>query len=122
MTLNGFLTIADTHIETINRASAKIPADRIRLHVCWGNYDGPHTSDVPLEAILPLLYRARVGALSLELANPRHAHEHKVLRRYPVPDALLFLPGAIDSTTNFVEHPQVVADRSCPAADPVGTR
>src|SRR2546429_7887052 len=119
-TLDGFLQIVETHIEAINRATAKIPADRIRLHVCWGNYDGPHTSDVPLEAILPLLYRARVGALSLELANPRHAHEYKVFRRHPLPDAMLFLPGVIDSTTNFVEHPEVVADRICQAADAVG--
>ena len=119
-TLDGFLQIVETHIEAINRATAKIPADRIRLHVCWGNYDGPHTSDVPLEAILPLLYRARVGALSLELANPRHAHEYKVIRRHPLPDAMVFLPGVIDSTTNFVEHPEVVADRIGQAVDAVG--
>jgi 5-methyltetrahydropteroyltriglutamate--homocysteine methyltransferase len=118
--LDRFLQVVETHIEAINRATAKIPADRIRLHVCWGNYDGPHTSDVPLEAILPLLYRARVGALSLELANPRHAHEYKVIRRHPLPDAMLFLPGVIDSTTNFVEHPEVVADRICQAVDAVG--
>src|SRR3989454_11676050 len=80
--LERFLQIVEAHVEAINRATAKIPADRIRLHVCWGNYDGPHTSDVPLEAILPLVYRARVGALSLELANPRHAHEYKVFRRH----------------------------------------
>src|SRR2546422_841152 len=107
-------------IGAIKRAPAKIPADRIRLHVCWGNYDGPHTSDVPLEAILPVLYRARVGALSLELANPRHQHEYKVIGRHPVPDAMLFLPGVIDSTTNFVEHPEVVADRISQAVDAVG--
>ena len=118
--LDRFLKVVETHIEAINRATAKIPADRIRLHVCWGNYDGPHTSDVPLEAILPLLYRARVGALSLELANPRHQHEYKVIRRHPVPDAMLLLPGVIDSTTNFVEHPEVVADRISQAVDAVG--
>jgi len=118
--LDRFLQVVETHIEAINRATAKIPADRIRLHVCWGNYDGPHTSDVPLEAILPLLYRARVGALSLELANPRHQHEYKVIRRHPLPDAMLLLPGVIDSTTNFVEHPEVVADRISQAVDAVG--
>ena len=120
--LDRFVGIVETHIEAINRATAKIPPERIRLHVCWGNYDGPHTHDVPLEAILPALYRARVGALSLELANPRHAHEYKVLKRYPLPDGMLLLPGVIDSTTNFVEHPEVVADRICQAVDAVGDR
>src|SRR5256712_8480547 len=117
-----FLQVAETRVEAINRATAKIPADRIRLHVCWGNYDGPHTSDVPLEAILPLLYRARVGALSIELANPRHAHEYKVIKRHPLPDSMLLLPGVIDSTTNFVEHPEVVADRICQAVEAVRDR
>ena len=110
------------HVEAINRATADIPPDRIRLHVCWGNYDGPHVHDVPLEEILPLLYRARVGALSIELANPRHAHEYKVFKRHPLPDSMLLLPGVIDSTTNFVEHPEVVADRICQAVDAVGDR
>jgi 5-methyltetrahydropteroyltriglutamate--homocysteine methyltransferase len=120
--LERFLEIVATHIEAINRATANIPRDRIRLHVCWGNYDGPHIHDVPLEAILPLLYRARVGALSIGLANPRHAHEVKVLRRHPPPDSMLLLPGVIDSTTNFVEHPEVVADRICQAVEAVGDR
>ena len=120
--LDRFVTIIETHVEAINRAVAKIPPERIRLHVCWGNYDGPHTHDVALEAILPALYRARVGALSLELANPRHAHEVKVLKRHPLPDGMLLLPGVIDSTTNFVEHPEVVADRICQAVEAVGDR
>src|SRR5262249_25446385 len=87
-----------------------IPADHVRLHVCWGNSEGPHTHDIPLEAILPLLYQAKVGALSIELANPRHQHEYAVLKRYPLPDSMLFLPGVIDTTTNYVEHPEVVAN------------
>ncbi len=120
--LDRFLQIAETHVEAINRATGDIPSDRIRLHVCWGNYDGPHTYDVPLEAILPLLYRARVGALSLELANPRHQHEYRVIKRLPPPDGMLLLPGVIDSTTNFVEHPEVVADRICQAVNAVGDR
>jgi 5-methyltetrahydropteroyltriglutamate--homocysteine methyltransferase len=120
--LDRFLAIIETHVEAINRAVEKIPPERIRLHVCWGNYDGPHVHDVPLEAILPVLYRARIGALSLELANPRHAHEVKVLKRHPLPDGMLLLPGVIDSTTNFVEHPEVVADRICAAVDAVGDR
>jgi 5-methyltetrahydropteroyltriglutamate--homocysteine methyltransferase len=110
------------HVEAINQATAGIPADRIRLHVCWGNYDGPHTHDVALEAVLPLLYRARVGALSLPLANPRHQHEYRVLRRHPLPDSMLLLPGVIDTTTNYVEHPEVVADRIAQAVDAVGDR
>jgi 5-methyltetrahydropteroyltriglutamate--homocysteine methyltransferase len=120
--LDSFQAIVAMHIEALNLALINIPADRVRLHVCWGNYDGPHVHDVPLEAILPILYQARVGALSIELANPRHQHEYKVFKRYPLPDHMLFLPGVIDSTTNYVEHPEVVADRICQAAEAVGDR
>jgi 5-methyltetrahydropteroyltriglutamate--homocysteine methyltransferase len=120
--LERFQQIVATHIEAINRATVNIPPERIRLHVCWGNNDGPHIYDVPLEAILPLLYEAKVGALSIELANPRHQHEYKLFKRYPLPDAMLLLPGVIDSTTNFVEHPEVVADRICQIVQAVGDR
>jgi len=109
-------------VEAISQATEGIPAERIRLHVCWGNYDGPHTHDVPLEPLLPRLYRARVGALSLPLANPRHQHEYKVLKKVPLPASMLLLPGVIDSTTNYVEHPEVVADRICQAVEAVGDR
>ena len=118
--LDRFLEAVALHVDAINRAVAAIPADRIRLHVCWGNYDGPHTHDVPLEAILPVLYRAKVGALSLPLANPRHQHEYKVIERHRPPDGMLFLPGVIDTTTNYVEHPYVVADRIERIAKAVG--
>jgi 5-methyltetrahydropteroyltriglutamate--homocysteine methyltransferase len=120
--LERFQEVVATHIEAINLATANIPPERMRLHVCWGNNDGPHIYDVPLEAILPILYQAKVGALSLELANPRHQHEYRVFKRHPLPDSLLFLPGVIDSTTNFVEHPEVVADRICQAVEAVGDR
>jgi 5-methyltetrahydropteroyltriglutamate--homocysteine methyltransferase len=120
--LERFQAVVATHIDAINLAVANIPPERIRLHVCWGNNDSPHIYDVPLEAILPILYRANVGALSLELANPRHQHEYKVFKRHPLPEAMLFLPGVIDSTTNFVEHPEVVADRICQAVEAVGDR
>jgi 5-methyltetrahydropteroyltriglutamate--homocysteine methyltransferase len=120
--LERFQEMVALHVEAINRATEGIPADRIRLHLCWGNYDGPHTHDVALEAVLPLVYRARVGALSLPLANPRHQHEHKVVKRMPPPDGMLFLPGVIDTTTNYVEHPEVVADRIGQAVDAVGDR
>jgi 5-methyltetrahydropteroyltriglutamate--homocysteine methyltransferase len=120
--LERFQEIVAVHIDAINLAVANIPPERIRLHLCWGNTDSPHIYDVPLETILPILYRANVGALSLELANPRHQHEYRVFKRHPLPDSMLFLPGVIDSTTNFVEHPEVVADRICQAVDAVGDR
>ena len=120
--IERFQEIVGMHIDAINLAVANIPPERIRLHVCWGNNDSPHIYDVPLEAILPILYRAHVGALSIELANPRHQHEYKVFKRYPLPDAMLLLPGVIDSTTNFVEHPEVVADRICQVVEAVGDR
>src|SRR5262245_19211135 len=120
--LDGFLAAVALHIDAINEAVANIPPDRIRLHLCWGNYDGPHTHDVPLEPLLPIIYRARVGALSLPLASPAHAHELKAFRRHPLPDHMLFLPGVVDSTTNVVEHPEVVADRVTAAVAAVGDR
>jgi 5-methyltetrahydropteroyltriglutamate--homocysteine methyltransferase len=120
--LDRFLRAVELHVEAINQATAAIAADRIRLHVCWGNYDGPHVHDVPLEAILPLILRAKVGAISLPLANPRHQHEYKVVARQRRLDSMLFLPGVIDTTTNYVEHPEVVADRIEQAVEAVGDR
>jgi 5-methyltetrahydropteroyltriglutamate--homocysteine methyltransferase len=120
--LDGFLDAVALHVDAINEAIAAIPPDRVRLHLCWGNYDGPHTHDVPLEPLLPIVYRARVGALSLPLASPRHQHELRAFRRHPLPDGMLFLPGVIDSTTNVVEHPEVVADRIVAAVETVGDR
>ena len=120
--LERFQRAVELHVEAINQATAAIPADRIRLHVCWGNYDGPHVHDVPLEAVLPIILRAKVGALSLPLANPRHQHEYKVIARHRVPEAMLFLPGVIDTTTNYVEHPEVVADRIGQAVEAIGDR
>jgi 5-methyltetrahydropteroyltriglutamate--homocysteine methyltransferase len=120
--LDRFLDAVALHVDAINEAVAALPPDRIRLHLCWGNYDGPHTHDVPLEPLLPVIYRARVGALSLPLASPRHQHELKAFRRHPLPDGMLFVPGVIDSTTNVVEHPEVVADRIAAAVEAVGDR
>jgi len=120
--LDRFLQMVELHVDAINRATAGIPPERIRLHLCWGNYDGPHTHDVPLEAVLPIVCRARVGALSLPLANPRHQHEYRVLKAHRLPDSMLLLPGVIDTTTNYVEHPEVVADRICAAVDAVSDR
>ncbi len=115
-----FQKVVELHIAAMNEAIKNIPPDRVRLHVCWGNYDGPHNHDVPLEDILPILYQAKVGALSLEMANPRHQHEYKVLKKYKAPDALVLIPGVIDSTTNYVEPAEVVADRICQVVEAVG--
>ena len=94
----------------------------MRLHCCWGNWEGPHIHDIALERILPVLYRARAGALSIEFANPRHQHEYEALRRNPFPKDMILIPGAIDTTTNFVEHPEVVARRLAEAVAVVGDR
>jgi 5-methyltetrahydropteroyltriglutamate--homocysteine methyltransferase len=120
--LSRFLEVVELHIDAINQAVQNIPAEHLRLHVCWGNWDGPHDSDVALADILPLLYEARVGALSLELANPRHYHEYEAFKRHPLPDSMVLIPGVVDVKTNFVEHPQVVAERILRAVDAVGDR
>ena len=120
--LEGFQRAVALHIEAINQAIVNIPADRVRLHLCWGNYDGPHVHDVPLEAVLPIVLRAKVGALSMPLGNPRHQHEHRVLTRHRLPDGMLFIPGVIDTTTNYVEHPEVVADRLVQIVEAVGDK
>jgi len=120
--LDRFIDAVALHVDAINEAIANIPRDRVRLHLCWGNYDGPHTHDVPLEPLLPVIYRARVGALSLPTASPRHQHELRAFRRHRLPDGMLFVPGVIDSTTNVVEHPEVVADRIVAAAETIGDR
>lgn len=109
--LSKFLAFVETVIEAINRALEGIAPERVRLHVCWGNYEGPHDSDVPLEDILPALLHAKVGALVLPFANPRHAHEVRVLERHPLGDDQILVGGVIDTLTHFVEHPEVVADR-----------
>ncbi len=96
------------HIDAINEACVNIPRERIRLHVCWGNYDGPHDDDVALADILPVIREAHVGAFSIEFANPRHQHEYVALKRHPLPEGVLLIPGVIDSTVNYIEHPQVI--------------
>ena len=109
--LAEFLAWVELVIDAVNDALRGIDPAAVRLHVCWGNYAGPHTLDVPLRELLPLLYEARVGALVLSMANPRHAHEHAELGRRPPPDAMAVVAGVIDTTTNYVEHPEVVAER-----------
>ncbi len=117
-----FVKACERHVEAINQAISGIPPERVRLHCCWGNWDGPHVFDVPLQLILPVLYQAKVGALSIEMANPRHQHEIEVFRRLPLPHDKVLIPGVIDTTTNIVEHPEVVARRIEQAVAAVGDR
>jgi 5-methyltetrahydropteroyltriglutamate--homocysteine methyltransferase len=119
--LSDFLNFVDTVIAAINRALDNVvPPERVRLHVCWGNYEGPHNRDVALAEILPHLCSAHVGALMLSMANPRHEHEYRCFERYKIPSGMLLIVGAIDTTTNYVEHPEVVADRIERAATALG--
>ena len=122
LTEANFLRQIELHVAAINMGIEGIPRDRIRLHVCWGNNDGPHIYDVALASILPELYRANVGALSIEFSNPRHQHEYDALRENPLPAHMLLMPGVLDTTTNFVEHPELVARRLEEAVAVVGDR
>jgi 5-methyltetrahydropteroyltriglutamate--homocysteine methyltransferase len=115
-----FLKIAEGNVEALNHAISGIPADRVRLHLCWGNYEGPHHRDVPLRDIMPVVLKANVGAISMEGANPRHAHEWAVFKDVSLPDDMVLIPGVIDSTTNFIEHPELVAQRIVAYAGVVG--
>ena len=117
-----FVKIAEMHVAAVNEALVNIPRECVRLHCCWGNYEGPHLHDIPMREILPVLYQAKVGGLSIEFANPRHQHEYAALKQAKLPDPFVLLPGVIDSLTNFVEHPEVVANRICEAVDAVGDR
>jgi len=109
--LQDFQHFVERVIAAINAALVNVPADKVRLHVCWGNYEGPHDHDVPLADILPVLLQANVGTLYLPFANPRHAHEYKVLQQQPLKPNQVLVAGVIDTVTNYVEHPEVVADR-----------
>ena len=120
--MSEFLDRVELHIEAINLALENIPREKVRLHVCFGNWDGPHVDDIELAPILPLVYQAKVGALSLSCANPRHQHEHKAVKANPPPPEMLLMPGVIDVTTNYIEHPEVVSDRICQWVDAVGDR
>jgi 5-methyltetrahydropteroyltriglutamate--homocysteine methyltransferase len=120
--LKEFLERIELHVEALNLAVANIPREKVRLHVCYGNWDGPHIDDVDLEPLLPILYQAKVGAISMAFANPRHQHDSKTIKKHPLPKEMILLPGVIDVTTNYLEHPEVVADRICQWVDVVGDR
>jgi hypothetical protein len=119
-----YLKRIEQHVEALNFALAAIPADRVRMHVCWGNYEGPHHKDVPLATILPVVMKAKPQALLFETSNPRHAHEWETIRemRTHIPDDKILVPGVLDSTTNFIEHPRLVAQRIGRFADIVAVR
>ncbi len=106
-----FRRIAERNIAALNAATEGLPADRMRLHICWGNYEGPHTHDLPVTKIIDIAFKARPQAISIEAANPRHDHEWEDLKEIDIPDDKILIPGVIDSTTNFVEHPRLVAQR-----------
>ncbi len=106
-----FLKQAEIHIEVLNHALRNVPGDRVRMHLCWGNYEGPHICDIALAKVLPVVLKAKPRGLLFEASNPRHAHEWRVWQETKIPDDFVLIPGVIDSTTNFVEHPELVADR-----------
>ncbi len=106
-----FLKRFAVHVEAIDNALRNVPRERVRMHICWGNYEGPHTRDIALKAVVAELVKSKPGALLFEGANPRHAHEWTVWRETKLPDDLVLIPGCLDSTTNFVEHPELVAQR-----------
>ena len=115
-----FVKIAEANVEALNHALRDIPPDRMRLHLCWGNYEGPHHRDIPLREIIHVALKARPQALSLEGANPRHEHEWVVFRELRLPEEKVIIPGVLDSTTNFIEHPELVAQRLVRYAEVVG--
>jgi 5-methyltetrahydropteroyltriglutamate--homocysteine methyltransferase len=120
LSLPEFRRKAEMHVEALNHALRNIPAERLRMHLCWGNYEGPHHCDVPLADVIDIVFRAKPSAIVLEAANPRHAHEWKLFESVKLPDGKLLIPGVIESKSNFIEHPEVVAQRIARYANLVG--
>jgi 5-methyltetrahydropteroyltriglutamate--homocysteine methyltransferase len=117
---DGFVRRAERHIEVLNHALRNIPGDKVRMHVCWGNYEGPHNCDIALKKVLPAILKAKPRALLFEGANPRHAHEWADWKDLNLPEDYVLIPGLLDSTTNFVEHPELIAERLMHYVDIVG--
>jgi 5-methyltetrahydropteroyltriglutamate--homocysteine methyltransferase len=117
-----FVQACERGVAAINAGIEGIPREGVRLHICYGNWEGPHIHDIALAKILPVLYQARVGALSIEFSNPRHAHEYAALKANPLPKEMVLIPGVIETTSNIVEHPEVVARRIEEAVGTVGDR
>jgi 5-methyltetrahydropteroyltriglutamate--homocysteine methyltransferase len=109
--LKDFRKRAQLHVEALNHAVANIPPEQLRMHVCWGNYEGPHHCDVPLADIIDIVFKARPSAISFEAANPRHAHEWTLFETVKLPDGKMLIPGVIESKSNFIEHPDLIAQR-----------
>ncbi len=120
LSLAEFRKRAQLHVEALNHAVANIPHDHLRMHLCWGNYEGPHHRDVPLADIIDIVFTAKPTAISLEAANPRHAHEFTVFERVKLPDGKVLIPGVIESKSNFIEHPELIAQRIARYAHLVG--
>jgi 5-methyltetrahydropteroyltriglutamate--homocysteine methyltransferase len=118
----AYLRRIEQHVEALNFALAAIPANRTRMHVCWGNYEGPHHKDIALATILPVVLKAKPQGLLFETANPRHAHEWETIAelKHLIPADKILIPGVLDSTTNFIEHPRLVAQRITRFADIIG--
>ncbi|MGB6307401.1 MAG: cobalamin-independent methionine synthase II family protein [Steroidobacteraceae bacterium] len=109
--LEEFERLAARHIETLNHALRNVPAERVRMHVCWGNYEGPHHHDVPMERLLPIVLEAKPQGLLFEAANPRHAHEWAAFKNVKIPESKVLIPGLLATTTNYVDHPELIAER-----------
>jgi 5-methyltetrahydropteroyltriglutamate--homocysteine methyltransferase len=118
--LDEFRKNIQIHVEALNHALAGIPPERVRIHLCWGNYEGPHHRDVPLRDIIDIVLKANVGGISYEASNPRHEHEWAVFKDVRLPADKVLIPGVIDSVSNFIEHPELVAQRICNIARLVG--
>lgn len=118
-----FVKIADMHVAVLNHALQNVPADRVRVHICWGNYEGPHCCDIDMDTVFSTLMRTKAQTILFETSNPRHAHEWTVFRdrKSEIPDDKILMPGVVDTTTNFIEHPEVVAQRVERFASIVGT-
>ena len=115
-----FLARAEHQVEALNHAVRDIPADRMRMHICWGNYEGPHDHDIPLEKVMSIVLKAKPSAILFEASNPRHAHEWAVWRNTKIPEDKVLVPGLLTSTSNYVEHPELIAQRVQQFADIVG--
>jgi 5-methyltetrahydropteroyltriglutamate--homocysteine methyltransferase len=117
-----FIKVAASHVEALNHALVNIPEDKVRLHICWGNYEGPHCCDIPMDTMFSTLMSVKPSYVLFETSNPRHAHEWATFRdrKAEIPDSKILVPGVVDTTTNFVEHPELVAQRIERFVDIVG--
>src|SRR5438477_10251480 len=120
LSIADFRKVVELHVEALNYSVRNIPPEQIRVHMCWGNYEGPHHRDIPLADVIELVLKSNAMGISVEAANPRHGHEWKVWRDVRLPDGKVLIPGIVDDKTNFVEHPELVSDRLVQYAELVG--